>query len=356
MKSAVMVKMSTQDRSSIIKAKAQKYPSAIEIIPGAGPGSNGFINSQPFTLKSLIGKKVILLDFWTYSCINCQRTIPYLNAWYDKYKDKGLVIVGVHTPEFDFEKDYNNVLNGVKSLGIEYPVVQDNNMATWSAYQNEYWPHEYLIDIDGFIVHDKIGEGSYDETEMAIQKALMEREQVLGMQNNISTSIANPSNVITVDSSKPLSPETYFGSNRNNYFANGQSGLAGIQNLTEPLPSAINADAFYLDGSWNFTPELAENTSAGAKIIYKYSAKNVYFVASSKNPNEGVKIKVLRDGILLTGNERGEDVASDGTVTIKENRLYKIVKGSDYGEHTLEIDVMDSGMKSRLDAYTFTFG
>ncbi len=331
-----------QDRSAILKAKAAKYPPAVELIPGGG-----FINTDPFTLKSLIGKKVILVDFWTYSCINCQRVTPYLNAWYDKYKDQGLVIVGVHTPEFDFEKDYNNVKNGVADLGIKYPVVQDNNMSTWNAYGNRYWPHEYLIDIDGYIVHDKIGEGGYDESEKAIQTALQERANVLGLNQKISTGVTTPSNAISVQGQMVQSPETYFGSARNEYFGNGKQGTAGSQTLT--LPTTQNANTLYLDGTWNFESQFAQNTSLSAKIVYKYSAKNVYFVASSDN---GVKVKILRDGKVLTGAEAGKDVAADGTLTIKENRLYTLVNGADYGEHTLQIEVEGAG----LDAFTFTFG
>ncbi len=336
-------------RSAELKQKAAMYPSAVELIPGPGPGSNGFINSGPFTLKSLIGKKVILVDFWTYSCINCQRTVPYLNAWYDKYKDSGLVIVGVHTPEFDFEKDYNNVVKGTKELGIQYPVVQDNNYATWDAYGNRYWPHEYLIDIDGYVVHDKIGEGSYDETEQAIQAALQERATVLGTNQTIPTGIVQPKTAISMDGSQIQSQETYFGSDRNTYFGNGNAGTAGSQTLTVPAPASIQPNMFYLDGTWNIQSQFAQNTSQTAKIVYTYGAKNVYFVASSDN---GVKAKILLDGKPISASQAGSDVAADGTVTIKDNRLYSLVNGTDYGTHTLEIDVEGLG----LDAFTFTFG
>ena len=141
-------------RASIIAQKELEYPMAKEFVD-----PTGFINSAPFTLSSLVGKKVVLIDFWTYSCINCVRTIPYLNAWYAKYKNEGLEIVGVHTPEFDFEKDYSNVAAAVQQLGIQYPVVLDSNMGTWDAYQNIYWPADYLIDIDGFIPYTSVGEG-----------------------------------------------------------------------------------------------------------------------------------------------------------------------------------------------------
>ncbi len=330
-----------KDRSAILAEKAKKYPHAKEITD-----PTGFVNTAPFKLSDYAGKKVILLDFWTYSCINCQRTIPYLNAWYEKYKDKGLVIVGVHTPEFDFEKEYANVAKAAKDLGITYPVVLDSNQGTWSAYHNQYWPREYLIDIDGYVVHDHIGEGGYSETEQEIQKALTERNDVLGISQVIDRVTTVPQHVITMDTKGVQSPETYFGSERNQYLGNGTVGVAGSQTLE--IPEATGSNTLYLGGSWDFQNQFAETKSNTARIVYRYSAKNVYFVASSA---QGVKIKVLRDGKPL-GAEAGKDVAPDGTVLIKDNRLYNLVQGADYGEHTLEIEVLAPG----LDAYTFTFG
>src|SRR3989338_3982296 len=155
--------------------KASKYESAKEIST-----PDGFINTDNITIGELVGKKVVLLDIWTYSCINCQRTLPYLKAWHGKYKDKGLVIIGLHTPEFEFEKIYDNVRAAVQKFGITYPVVLDNDYSTWRAYRNQYWPRKYLIDIDGYIAYDHIGEGGYEETERQIQKALEERMTRLG--------------------------------------------------------------------------------------------------------------------------------------------------------------------------------
>jgi thiol-disulfide isomerase/thioredoxin len=318
------------DRSAIRAQKATEYPRAKELTD-----PTGFINSAPFKLSDIVGKKVVLIDFWTYSCINCVRTIPYLNAWYAKYKDLGLEIIGVHTPEFDFEKDYDNVSKAVQQLGIKYPVILDSNMGTWNAYQNIYWPAEYLIDIDGFIVHNSIGEGSYSETEQAIQKALQERNLALGITTPIPSSIVNPSDVITMDSSKIQSQETYFGSARNGYLGNGNKNVTGTQALS--IPSNIQPDTLYLDGTWNFQDQYAENTSNTAKITYEYNAKNVYMVASSTN---GVPIKIFQDGKLIN------------TITIQGNKLYNLIQGSDYGEHTLQIEIDGAG----LQAYTFTFG
>ncbi len=331
--------LSTADR---IKMKSLIYQKEPEITD-----PSGFINTdgQPITLSSFVGKKVVLVDFWTYSCINCLRTLPYLKAWYQKYADQGLEIVSIHTPEFSFEKVQSNVQNAVTSLGIKYPVVLDNDYGTWNAFGNQYWPREYLIDIDGFIVHDHAGEGDYDVTEQAIQKALAERASILG-SGPVSSGIVTPVNAVSINPGQVNSPETYFGSNRNEYLANGQQNVSGVQELS--IPDNISLDNLYLAGSWNFNPEYAETSDVNAKIVYKYDAKNLYFVASSAL---GANVKIILDGKPLT-TDRGADVNADGTATIKENRLYNIVNGSSYGTHTIEIDVVSG----TLDAYTFTFG
>ena len=323
-----------------IAAKALLYPRAPEITD-----PSGFINTdgQPIKISDYIGKKVILIDFWTYSCINCQRTLPYVKAWYDKYSSQGLEIISIHTPEFAFEKVQANVQKAVDAAGIQYPVVMDNNYGTWNAFGNEYWPHKYLIDIDGFITYDHAGEGDYNVTEAAIQKDLAERATVLGVSSQIPTGTVSPAGAVTVGDVG--SPETYFGSNRNEYLANGTQSVAGTQTLT--VPDSINLNSLYLGGTWNFDPEYAE-AAANSTIVYKYNAKNVYFVASSAT---GTKVQILIDGKPPAGMA-GADVAPDGTLTIKDDRLYSIVSGSDYSEHTLTIQTLGGG----LDAYTFTFG
>ena len=325
-----------------IKIKSAEYTQEPEITD-----PSGFVNTNghPVTLAQFRGKKVVLVDFWTYSCINCQRTIPYLNAWYKKYADQGLEIIGVHTPEFAFEKVQTNVEDGVKRFGINYPIVLDNNYGTWNAFGNQYWPREYLIDIDGYIVHDHAGEGDYDVTEQAIQKALAERASILG-SGQVSSGIVAPKDAVSIDSTRLSSPETYFGSNRNEYLANGSRGTIGMQTLS--IPNSIDLNNLYLSGTWNFNPEYAETKDSSAKIMYKYNAKDLYFVASS---DLGANIKIILDGKPITTG-RGSDAKTDSTAFIKENRLYKAVEGADYGEHTIEIDVING----TLDAYTFTFG
>ncbi len=322
--------------------KDRIYPKAPEITK-----PSGFINTdgKPVTLGQFKGKKVVLVDFWTYSCINCQRTLPYVKAWYKKYQSQGLEIVSIHTPEFAFEHVLSNVAQAVKDEGLTYPVVLDNDYGTWGAFGNQYWPRKYLIDIDGYIVYDHAGEGDYDQTEAAIQQALKERAQKLGTTTSFS-SAASPEGVVEMDPSKIASPETYFGSARNEYLGNGMPGSAGVQTLS--LPNTMYSNALYLGGTWQFNPEYAESKTSNATITYEFNSRDVYFVASSEN---GVTLMVTVDGKPIGANA-GADVASDGTVTVRANRLYKLVHMPDYGKHTLQIQVKEPG----LDAYTFTFG
>ncbi len=324
--------------------KKRKFQQAPELA-----GINAFVNTPKISVADLIDKKVILVDFWTYSCINCQRTTPYLNAWYEKYKDKGLEIIGVHTPEFDFEKRLDNVQAAVKKFDIQYPVALDNDYATWSVYKNLYWPRKYLVDIDGFIVYDHIGEGGYEETEKKIQELLSERMSMLGMKETVALDITQPTLEEQTDFSQNRSPEIYFGSKRNTSFANGVKGVNGIQNLTEP--KRIQKDQLYLVGEWDIHDEYAENKTTEAKIIFRYRGKNVYFVSGANAPTE---MEVLLDGKPV-GSERGTDVVERSGktfVTIQEQRLYKLIRNSEYKEHTLELIIKQPG----LQAFTFTFG
>lgn len=290
--------------------KAEVRPLAPEFV-----SPSGYINTdgKPITLAEFRGKKVVLLDIWTYSCINCQRTLPYVKSWYEKYKDQGLEVIGIHTPEFSFEKIQQNVEEAVAREGIKYPVILDNDYATWNAYGNQYWPRKYLIGIDGSIVYDHIGEGDYDETEKAIQKALTERDLTLNLPSNVSGDISKPKDVVTVEQGMVGSPEIYFGSRR-----------------SDP------ANDVDLRGDWTTTPEYIENQNI-AKITYVYNAKNVYMVASSP---VGVTVQVLKDGKPFR------------SVDIKDEKLYPLIEGDQYGQHTIEIDIPTPGLR----AFTFTFG
>jgi len=309
------------------QAKFKKAPELSSI--------DGYINTDGkiITLESLKGK-VVLLDIWTYSCINCQRTLPHINAWYEKYKEQGFEVVGLHTPEFAFEKVQTNVEKAVEKFDIKYPVSLDNDYSTWQALGNQFWPRKYLIDIDGFIVYDHIGEGAYEETELAIKKALKERANRMGMKNKMITETAKPVNIFLVDQSKVKSPEVYFGFLRNSLLLNGKSGVSGEQVFL--LPSVISFNALYLDGTWNLTSEYAENKSM-ASIIFNYEAKNVYMTAGSKN---GVEIEIYKDNVFVKN------------IMIKDETLYPLIEDNNYGKHILRIKIPKAGLR----AFTFTFG
>ncbi len=298
---------------------------------------SGFINTDAIRIGDLIGKKVVLVDIWTYSCINCQRTLPYLNAWYDKYRDQGLEIIGVHSPEFAFERDINNVRKAVETYGIKYPVVLDNDFGTWRAYGNQYWPRKYLIDINGDIVYDHAGEGAYDETEQKIQELLQERKAVLGMNEVISTDMTRPADAVGVDFVRIASPETYFGSARNNLYSNRLQKLTGKQTLTLPQAEELKANQLYLVGDWDISEEYSQSLTAGATVVYRYNAKSVYMVAEA---DQEVNVRVKKDGVLVR------------TVMVKDSTLYTLIEDNEYGAHEMVLEIMSPGLR----AYTFTFG
>lgn len=321
---------SSSSISSIVSAKAAKYPSAVDFV-----SPSGFINSEPFSLKDVVGKQVILVDFWTYSCINCQRTQPYLNAWEKAYGDKGLLIVGVHTPEFSFEHDINNVRAAVADENITYPVVLDNDYGTWDAYKNLYWPHKYLIDIDGYIVYDHIGEGGYDETEAAIQKALAERDARLGLNDTLSAPVTDSVSTENTSFSQIQTNEVYFGDQT----TRGQCGNCNDRVLETQtnytIPSSLIQGAFYLGGSWLAQDESMQAVS-NATVALSYSAKNVYGVLGSEKDGT---VSVYRDGVLVN------------TVAVQAQTLYTLINGKDYGAHNITLSVSPG-----VNLYTYTFG
>jgi thiol-disulfide isomerase/thioredoxin len=327
-----------EPKSSEKVISGEKY---VEIV-----NPSGFVNTDSITIEELVGKKIILVDFMTYSCINCQRTFPYLNAWYEKYKDQGLEIVAIHTPEFAFEKDIENVREAMERFGIKHPVVLDNDYATWRAYGNRFWPRKYLIDIQGNIVYDHIGEGAYEETEMKITELLSERAQFLGLKN-IKLRDTLASSEISQSEIFAKSPEVYFGSERNEFLANGVSGKSGRQNFV-PLDDSSDflLNTLYLKGEWQIEPEYSEAVSQ-SEVIFRYNAKEVFLVASADVPTE---IEVFQDNVLVN-KEAGADIDSEGLVTVKESGLYKIIKNQEPGEHILLLRI-----KTGIKIYTFTFG
>ena len=300
----------------------------------------GFINSEQITLADLRGK-VVLVDFWTYSCINCIRTIPYLNAWYEKYSDNGLVIVGVHTPEFEFEKDYNN---------IRYPIAQDNEKETWKAYENRYWPRKYLIDPDGYIRYDHIGEGAYAETEKVIQSLLAERTEHIGANITIDQSISNPESSQSVNFDLINSPDLYFGYEYSRAPLGNSEGYQPdrVVNYTISDDIEIVPNRIYLAGEWKNNADHMELQSEVGRIVLSYSAKTVNIVAGGGKS----ELHILEDSLQIDEGSSGTDVSENGTVKIDGQRLYNIVEHEEYGNHQITIEVAGRGFQ----IYTFTFG
>jgi len=293
---------------------------APEIIPGGE-----WFNSEPLTLEQLKGK-VVLVDFWTYTCINCIRTLPYIQSWHEKYSDSGLVIIGVHTPEFEFEKDAGNVAKAIEDFGLTYPVVQDNDYKTWRAYNNHYWPAKYFIDRNGIVRSSHFGEGDYDESEKFIQELLKEAGY------DVNASIDNPNYAI-----ESATPETYLGSARTEGFASPE-GIEKDAVATYSFPEELSLNNYALEGDWLVADENSF-PGEGAKLRFRYKSKNVFLVM---NPTES---KSARVEIFLDGK-------SQGTITVDSDRLYDIVKLQEAGEHLLELRFLDGN----VEVYAFTFG
>jgi thiol-disulfide isomerase/thioredoxin len=319
---------------------------------------SGYINTpnnSPLTLSSLKGK-VVLVDFWTYTCINCIRTIPYINDWNQKYADKGLIIVGVHSPEFDFEKSYDNVKAAVQKYGIKYPILLDSDHGTWNAFGNQYWPRDYLIDAQGYIRHDHIGEGGYDQTEKAIQSLLAERAALMGMKEisfNTKPTTINPRSLQSVDLTKGTTAEIYLGY----YYARAPLGnpenFKPDQTVPYSIPSNTNfkPDVVYLQGNWKNNPDNMELQSDTGRIVLIYYAKSVNIVAGGKG--EGVVSNDAATNVAtMSKKSLGVDLSRDGVFKIDGQRLYNLAMHNDYNAHSIVIDVKGKGFQ----IYTFTFG
>lgn len=294
-----------------------------------------WLNTKPLSLAQLQGK-VVLIDFWTYTCINCQRTLPYLTRWYADYKDKGLVIIGVHSPEFAFEKEKANVEKALKDFGISYPVVQDNDFTTWKAYSNQYWPAKYLIDKDGFIRYYHFGEGEYDTTERAIQTLLKEAGN-----KDITTLINNPES-----GNYGRTPETYLGSSRMERMYASPVVLSGTETdykEDEKVPD----NGFALNGKWLVTQESA-SPRKGASLVFNFEAKEVYLVMKPKKKNIPAKVKVFVDD---KQQFYGVDNKA-GVVTVDTDKMYKLIMLEAPQRHLLKLEFEDDNAQ----LFAFTFG
>jgi len=307
-------------------------------------GIEGWLNSEPLTKTGLQGK-VVLVDFWTYSCVNCLRTLPHLMAWHQNYSQSGLVIVGVHSPEFEFEKNRANVEAAVKKFRIEYPIALDNNMSTWHAYKNHYWPAHYFVDRAGKIRYHHFGEGGYRHSEQVIRALLQEDGSELPIWTD--TDAADRLDVRNVGT-----PETYLGYLRQEYLGSPEKiAMDGVGNYSIPERPAKNI--FYLDGDWEIRGEYIVPRSSGARLVYRYRAAEVNLVLEA---DEKTMMEILVDDAPLDESTKGEDAtitAGRSIVSVKDARMYGLVdmRGRS-GEHVLELRFPEPGIK----CFSFTFG
>lgn len=308
---------------------------------GAPDFPDGLIwfNSDPLNLRMLKGQ-VVLVDFWTYSCINCQRTLPYLKKWWEKYKNSGLIIVGVHTPEFEFEKDIDNVKNSLRQYEIDWPVVLDNDYKIWNSYANHYWPAKYLINTQGKIIYSHFGEGNYLETELEIQKTLIDA--------GFKVSDTTVGKLIEEQAQRGQTPELYFGQLRGHILQVPKGAFA----------QQLQADQIYTAGNWLQQKEYLEHPSETKDledlIILKYRSKKVYLVMESSS-NRLVKVYITLDGVPVDTTTAGRDVKFDlrkrAYVDVQFSTLYNLIETKQFGEHILRISTLEKGV--RLFAFTF---
>lgn len=322
-------------------------------LPVEGPmpslkGANAWVNSQPLNTADLRGK-VVLVDFWTYTCINWRRTMPYLRAWAEKYKDNGLVIVGVHTPEFSFEKDLDNVRRAAKEQRVEYPIAVDNDFSIWNAFNNRYWPALYFIDAQGHLRHHQFGEGDYDRLERVIQQLLTEAGQT-----NFDRSLVNidaQGAEVAADWKTLGTPETYTG------YANGErfastGGKARDRSQTYAPPERLKLNSWALTGDWTMAREFSVANQPNGKVTFRFHARDVHLVMGPANRGSNLRYRVTIDG-QPPGASHGVDINAEGLGTLDQPRMYQLIRQpAPIADRHIEIEFLDAGAQ----LYAFTFG
>lgn len=310
-------------------------------------GAVEWLNSPPLTAEGLRGK-VVLIDFWTYSCINCLRSIPYVKAWAEKYKDHGLVVIGVHTPEFALERKVSNVQAAVTDLKIGYPVAIDSDYAIWRAFDNEYWPAHYFIDAQGHMRYHHFGEGHYDESEKVIQLLLAEAGDKNYSPGFVSVQAAGAE--AAPSKTETQSPETYIGYSRAVNFISPGGAVKDVSHVY--ATSAPRLDQWSLGGDWTISEEKATLNKEGGRITYRFRARDLHFVLGSADERKQIRFHVTIDG-AAPGADHGTDTDADGHGVVNEHRLYQLIRESGgVSDHTFEIEFLDPGVQ----AYAFTFG
>jgi len=314
-------------------------------------GATGWLNSPPLSREQLHGK-VVLIDFWTYSCINCLRAMPFVHEWAQRYRDHGLVVIGVHTPEFAFERDPRNVMKAVQQLKVEYPVALDNQYAIWRAFNNRYWPAHYFVDAQGNIRGHQFGEGNYAHSEQVIRRLLVEAGQT-ELPPPADPAAADLQGVATqADMGNLRSPETYLGHARAEQFAS-PGGQRADAAFGYTLPSTLALNQWGLSGQWRVNDEAAQLQQAGGRIAFQFHARDLHLVLAPGEDGKPVRFRVLLDGKPLPAADAGANVAADGTGTVNEHRLYQLIRQrGTIGPHRFEIEFLDAGVQ----AYAFTFG
>lgn len=307
-----------------------------------------WLNSPPLTADALRGK-VVLVHFWTYTCINWLRTQSYLRAWADKYKDKGLVVIGVHTPEFRFEKSIDNVRREVKALRVDYPVAVDSEYVIWRAFNNNYWPAQYFVDAQGRVRHMHFGEGSYDQSEMVIQRLLMEAGA--GGTGDGSVSVEPRGFEVSADWANLKSPENYVGYERTEGFAS-PGGAVRNKSRMYALPARMSRNDWALSGDWTIKRDAVELNKANGRIAYRFHARDLHLVMGPAAPATSVRFRVLIDG-QPPGAAHGVDVDEQGHGTVTEQRLYQLIRQQKpIADRQFEIEFFGSG----VETFAFTFG
>jgi thiol-disulfide isomerase/thioredoxin len=311
-------------------------------------GATGWLNSPPLTAAELRGK-VVLVDFWTYTCINWLRTLSYVRAWAERYADDGLVVVGVHTPEFPFEQDVDNVRQAAKDMRVEYPIAVDNDYAVWEAFSNRYWPAVYIADVEGRIRHDHFGEGAYEECERAIQQLL--REAGAEDVGDDLVSVADEGFEAQADWANLETPETYLGYGQAQNFAS--PGRAKVDDAhTYDLPDRLRLNDWALSGDWTIKRGASVLNRPDGAIAFRFHARDVHLVMGPRERGASVPFQVLVDG-ERPGDAHGLDVDEDGRGTLSQQRMYQLIRQpGPIADRTFEITFLSPG----VEAYAFTFG
>jgi thiol-disulfide isomerase/thioredoxin len=311
-------------------------------------GATGWLNSDPLTPEALRGR-VVLVDFWTYTCVNWLRTLPYLRAWAAKYQDDGLTVIGVHTPEFGFEGDLDNIIAQSRKLGVEYPVAVDSEYAVWSAFANHFWPAVYIADAEGRIRFHHFGEGEYPMTEMVIQQLLRDA----GADGNDEDLVTvDPRGLeVAADWQTLQSPETYVRYNQSTGFA--QEGVAGFDEARDyALPQQLRLNEWGLSGNWTVAGHAAVLHEPGGRIAFQFHARDVNLVMGPSSRGASIPFRVFVDGRLAT-DAHGTDVDPGGSGVVNEQRTYQLIRQpGTIGDHLFEVEFSDAG----VEAYCFTFG